>query len=40
MNVPISLFTASVLLSYSCTNSVTTPPGFRCCFAISKNSAV
>ena len=31
-NVAISLFTASVLLSYSCTNSVTTPPGFRCSF--------
>ena len=27
--VATSLFTAAVLLSYSCTNSVTTPPGLR-----------
>jgi hypothetical protein len=39
-NVAISLFTASVLLSYSCTKSVTAPPGFRCAFAMSKNSRV
>ena len=39
-NVPISLFTAARLLSYSWTNSVTTPPGFRCDFASSKNSRV
>src|SRR5215475_8657330 len=38
--VPISLFTAAVLLSYSCTKSVTTPPGVRCAFADSKNSRV
>ena len=40
MNVAISLFTAAVLLSYSCTNSVTTPPGFSCAFTSSKNSFV
>ena len=39
-NVAISLFTASGVLSYSCTNSVTTPPGLRCVFAASKNSLV
>ena len=39
-NVAISLFTASGVLSYSWTNSVTTPPGLRWAFAASKNSFV
>ncbi len=39
-NVPISLLTASGVLSYSCTNSVTVPPGLSFDFASSKNSFV
>jgi len=40
MNVDSSLFTVSVLLSYSCTNTVTTPPGFNFSLASWKNSLV
>jgi hypothetical protein len=40
MNVAISLLATGMVLSYSGTHTVTTPPGFRCSFASSQNSLV